>query len=144
MQSIDVQCRILRHADAAVLADVAPGVFDEPLDDRWVAQFLRDPRHHLVVAIVAGRVIGFVSAVHYVNPDKPSELWVNEVSVAPEHQRRGVGRLMLETVLKLGRELGCKVAWVLTDRANAAAMRLYAAAGGVEAPEPSIMFEFSL
>ena len=35
-------------------------------------------------------------------------------------------------------------AWVLTDRANPAAMRLYNAAGGSEAHVPAIMFEFSL
>jgi len=109
-----------------------------------VAEFLTDPRHHLVAALDDGQVIGFVSAVHYVHPDKPTELWLNEVSVAPSHQNRGVGRLMLANMLALGRELGCRCAWVLTDRANIPAMRLYASAGGLEEPTPSILFEFEL
>ncbi len=84
------------------------------------------------------------SAVHYVHPDKAAELFLNEVSVAPTHQNRGIGRQMLQNMLGLGRELGCRCAWVLTSRANTPAMRLYAAAGGVEEPFPSILFEFTL
>jgi ribosomal protein S18 acetylase RimI-like enzyme len=136
--------RALGPNDAGLLAHAAAGVFDNPVNASLAAEFLNDTRHHLVVAIDAGQVVGIVSAVHYVHPDKSAELFLNEVSVAPTHQSRGVGRQMLENMLGLGRELGCRCAWVLTHRANAPAMRLYAAAGGVEEPIPSILFEFTL
>ena len=136
--------RALGANDVGLLADAAAGVFDNPVQASLATEFLNDPRHHLVVAIDAGQVIGFVSAVHYVHPDKAAELFLNEVSVAPTHQSRGVGRQMLQNMLGLGRGLGCRCAWVLTNRANASAMRLYAAAGGVEEPTPSILFEFTL
>jgi ribosomal protein S18 acetylase RimI-like enzyme len=136
--------RPLGADDVGLLAHSATGVFDNPVKASLATEFLNDPRHHLVVAIDAGQVIGFVSAVHYVHPDKAAELWINEVSVAATHQNRSIGRQMLQNMLGLGRELGCKCAWVLTDRANAPAMRLYAAAGGVEEPTPSVLFEFAL
>ena len=136
--------RALGPGDAGLLTHAAAGVFDNAVKASLAAEFLDDPRHHLVVAIDSGQVVGFVSAVHYVHPDKAAELWLNEVSVASTHQNRGVGRQMLQNMLGLGRELGCWSAWVLTDRANTPAMRLYAAAGGVESPTPSIMFEFAL
>ena len=69
------------------------------------------------VALDAGVVVGFVSAVLYVHPDKPSpELWINEVGVAPSHQRRrasGVG--CWQATLADARATGCREAWVLTD-----------------------------
>ena len=136
--------RALGANDGGLLADVAAGVFDNPVKASLAIEFLNDPRHHLVVAIDAGQVVGFVSAVHYVHPDKAAELFLNEVSVAPTHRSRGIGRQMLQNMLGLARELGCRCAWVLTDRANAPAMRLYAASGGVEEPIPSILFEFTL
>ena len=136
--------RALGTNDVGLLAGAAAGVFDNPVDAPLATEFLNDPRHHLVVAIDAGQVVGFVSAVHYVHPDKAAELFLNEVSVAPTHQNRGIGRQMLQNMLGLGRELGCRCAWVLTSRANTPAMRLYAAAGGVEEPFPSILFEFTL
>jgi GNAT superfamily N-acetyltransferase len=117
-----------------------------PSIDAWAAaSFLADPRHHLAVAIECGAVIGFVSAVEYVHPDKPSpELWINEVGVASTHRGCGVGKAVLHAVLNLARERGCSEAWVLTERANSAAMRLYAGCGGIEASEDSVMFTFHL
>lgn len=141
---MNVECRTLGPDDAPLLANVAAGVFDHPVSRQLVTEFLDDPRHHLIVATHLGQVIGFVSAVHYVNPDKPAELWLNEIGVAPSYRNHGVGRLMLDAALKLGRNLGCINAWVLTDRTNTPALRLYQAAGGVEARVPSIQFEFAL
>src|SRR5262245_22590933 len=108
-----------------MLDNVAPGVFDDPIDWPATRAFLSDPRHHLAVALDANVVVGFASAVHYVHPDKPTpELWINEVGVAQTHQGRGVGKALIAALLELGRALGCAEAWVLTDRDNERAMRL--------------------
>ena len=48
------------------------------------------------------------------------------------HRRSGVGTAILESLLDLGRELGCAEAWVLSERGNQAAMRLYTTSGGRE------------
>jgi aminoglycoside 6'-N-acetyltransferase I len=80
------------------------------------------------------------SAVHYVHPDKPPQLWINEVSVSPAYQRRGVGRQLLDLLTQLAAELECTELWVLTDRANTAAQRLYESAGGLVPAEECIMY----
>lgn len=134
--------RVLTADDAAALDRVAPGVFDHPIDPRWSAECLADPRHHLAVAIEDGVIIGMASGVHYVHPDKPPELWVNEVGVAPTHQGQGIGRRLLTALFEHARALGCDEAWVLTDRSNERARRMYAAAGGVEARDDTLMIAF--
>ena len=136
--------KLLDSTDTAILEHVAPGVFDDELQPALVAEFLSDDRHHLVVAIEQGLVVGFASAVHYVHPDKPAELWINEVGVAPDHQRRGVGTAIIAALLEHARKLGCREAWVLTDRENEAAMRLYASTGGAEGPPDQVMFTYRL
>lgn len=141
---MNVEIRILGAGDGELFANVAPDVFDGPPVPRWSEEFLADPRHHLAVAVAAGRLVGMASAVHYVHPDKPPELWINEVAVAPPHRGAGVGRRLLHALLEHGRALGCVEAWVLTDRSNAAARRLYASVGGEEAPEPAVLFSFRL
>jgi aminoglycoside 6'-N-acetyltransferase I len=130
--SSDVEIRVLRRGDAAVLDRVANDVFDCPIDPRWRDEFFADARHHLAVAIADGQVVGMASAVHYVHPDKPPELWINEVGVAPEHRNRGIGRRLLRALFAHGRMLGCREAWLGTEPDNVAARRLYAAAGGEE------------
>jgi ribosomal protein S18 acetylase RimI-like enzyme len=134
--------RLLGPGEAAVLDRVAEGVFDNPVDPRWAAEFFADPRHHLAVALDGGVVIGMASAVHYVHPDKPPQLWVNEVGVAPPYRSRGIGRALLLALFARGRELGCEEAWLGTEPDNAAARRLYLAVGGEE--EPMVMYSFWL
>jgi ribosomal protein S18 acetylase RimI-like enzyme len=138
-----MEFRLATPPDAAALANSAADVFDDPVDPALTAEFLGDPRHHLAIAIDDGRIVGMASGVHYVHPDKASELWVNEVGVAPEYRGRGIGRRVLAVLLDHGRALGCGEAWLLTDDDNTAARRMYAAAGGRETP-PQIMIEFDL
>jgi GNAT superfamily N-acetyltransferase len=138
-----VEFRLARPDDAAVVGGAAGDVFDYPVDAALTAEFLSDPRHHLAIAIDDGRIVGMASGVHYIHPDKAPELWVNEVGVAPSHQGRGIGRRVLGVLLEHGRALGCGEAWLLTDDANIAARRMYAAAGGRETP-PRIMITFDL
>lgn len=141
---MSIEVRILGVEDGILLTRAAPGVFDGPVDARLSSEFLSDPRHHLAAAVEAGRVVGMASAVHYVHPDKGPELWINEVGVAPSHQGVGLGGRLVRALLERGRTLGCTEAWVLTDRGNEAARRLYAGAGGEEAPGEAVLFSFSL
>jgi ribosomal protein S18 acetylase RimI-like enzyme len=139
-----IETRMLHAGDHALLMNVAPDVFDNDLDDRLTSEFLSDDRHHVAVAIDNGRVIGFASGVHYIHPDKPAEMWINEVGVADTHQGRGIGKAIMRTMLEHARTLGCVNAWVLTERSNTAAMALYASAGGRESAPDEVMLTFKL
>lgn len=141
---MSIEIRRLGPGDEAVLSRVNPGVFDHEVEAALAAEFLADRRHHLLVAIDGGSVVGFASGVHYVHPDKPAELWINEVGVAPSHQRQGLGKRLLEALFARGRELGCREAWVLTSPANGPAVRLYESVGGVDLADPPVMFTFRL
>jgi aminoglycoside 6'-N-acetyltransferase I len=143
--STEIEIKRLGRADVSALENIAHGLFDDPIQWERAREFLTDPRHHLIVAIEAGTIVGFVSAVHYVHPDKSHpELWINEVGVADEYRGRGIGAALLRETLDVGRRLGCEEAWVLTSRSNEAAMRLYTSSGGESAPEDAVMFTFYL
>ena len=118
--------------------------FDDPIRPDIVDRFLRDDRHHLLVVDVDGRPAGFVSATEVFHPDKPPELFLNELSVDEPFRRRGAATALLEELSALGHELGCATIWVLTDEGNAAATATYRRAGGVWSGERSIMFEIDL
>jgi 2-phosphosulfolactate phosphatase len=137
-----IEIRLLQQGDEAVLTAVTAGVFDNDVDERFVAQFLSDARHHIAVAIEDGLVVGFASAVHYIHPDKQPELWINEVAVSPKHRGRGLGKGLLSALFKAGQQYECAEAWVLTDRANIPAMRLYSSLGGTDSDQ--VMFTFKL
>lgn len=138
-----IEVRMLGRGEAHVLERVADDVFDGPLDPAAARAHVEDPRLHLAVALDDGVVVGMASGLHYHHPDKPDpQLWIDEVGVAASHQRRGLASRLLATLSAHGRSLGCREAWVLTERDNEAAMRLYASAGGE--PSDAVMFSFPL
>ena len=139
-----ITIRLLGHDEAAVLDNVADDVFDHPINPRWRAEFFGDPRHHLVVALDGDLVVGMGSGVHYVHPDKPPELWINEVGVAPTHHSRGIGREIVSTLIAHGKSIGCYEAWVLTSPTNESAKRMYRAAGAIPDEELSVMFTYRM
>ena len=79
-----------------------------------------------------------------VHPDKPAQLFINEVGVAEAYQGQGVGSRLISELLALGRRLGCTEAWVATEPDNKAARRLYEKAGGQQDSSPFVMYTFPL
>ena len=136
--------KLLSKNDLSLLLNVTEDVFDNPINETYTREFLNDHRHHIVVAISENMIIGFASAVHYVHPDKPPELWINEVGVSPSHQNQGVATAIMKELLHLGHHLGCKTAWVLTDRSNKPANLLYESSGGQLDPGETVMYEFNI
>jgi aminoglycoside 6'-N-acetyltransferase I len=137
---MSIDLRLLGPDDDAVLHRVADGVFDLPVQPDLTREFLADRRHHMIVALDDGVVVGMISAVDYVHPDKARQLWINEVGVAPSHQRRGIGRRMLDAMLEHGRSLRCTEAWLGTEDDNVPARALYESAGSK--PETFVLYEF--
>jgi ribosomal protein S18 acetylase RimI-like enzyme len=139
---MSIEIRTLGPTDAAVLGKVAPDVFDGPVDPELSAEFLGDSRHNNAVALDGDTVVGMASAVDYVHPDKPRQLWINEVGVTSTHRRLGLARRMLQALFQRGRERGCTEAWVGTEHTNEAARALYAGLDGSE--EPFVLYTFQL
>ena len=125
-----IEIRLLGASDAHVLDRVADDVFDDDIDPAACAAFFADSRHHIAVALDDDDVVGIASSLHYVHPDKPGEYFINEIGVAPTHQRRGIGRRLIDALLDHARGLQCTEAWVATEDDNEPARALYAAAGG--------------
>ena len=114
----------LEAGDDALVMKVAEDVFDEPVRPDRLAAYLAEPGHFMIVALADGLVVGQCAAVIHRNPDKVSELYVDEVGVSPAFQRQGIARKMLDAMFAIGREHGCEEAWVGTEPDNVAARAL--------------------
>jgi hypothetical protein len=56
LSTVTVEIRLARPGDERLIQTVAAGVFDHDPQTELTMEFLRDPQHHLVVAIADGRV----------------------------------------------------------------------------------------
>lgn len=138
------QVHLVTESTRDLLERVDDDVFDNPVRPDSLAAFLANPANLLAVAVAEGTVVGMASGVAYTHPDKPLQLFVMEIGVAARFHRRGVGAAVLDALLRRGRELGCREAWVATEVGNAPARGLYRALGGVEDDEPAVVYVFAL
>ena len=120
-----IKIRRLGAADASWLDRVGEDVFDEPMHPERLRAYLREPGHLMVLALDGELVVGQCAAVIHRHPDKPAELYVDEVGTASTHLRQGIATRMLGAMFDWGRELGCEEAWLGTERDNTAANALY-------------------
>ena len=91
-------------------------------------------------------IVGQVAAVVHRHPDKPTELYIDEVGVADGYRRRGIARRMLATMLAHGKAIGCEEAWVGTEPDNLPARGLYEQRRRADdnAAEEFVMYVFKL
>lgn len=137
-----MEIQLLSATNLACLDRVAPEVFDNAIDPAQLERFSSDPRHIMLVAIEDGLVVGMASAVEYFHPDKPAQLWINEVGVSPAYQRRGIGRALTAALVGEGRKRGVAYAWLGTAKDNAAARACFGSVPDVEAPQPFLLYEW--
>ena len=115
--------------------------FDEAVDRDLAARYLADDRHHFVVATIDGEPAGVATATEILRPDKPPELFLNELIVLPAFRRRGVASALLAELKRLAADRGCISIWVLTEEDNEGGMATYRAAGGKRIEGTTVMFE---
>ena len=132
----------MQPGDDLDFTEIAPDVFDEPINLERLAAYLDEPGHLMILAFEDERVVGQCAAVIHRHPDKLTELYVDEVGTASTHLRQGIATSMLEAMFAWGRELGCHEAWLGTELDNDAANALYAKIGGKG--EKMAYYEFEL
>ncbi|KWW99725.1 GCN5-related N-acetyltransferase [Carbonactinospora thermoautotrophica] len=116
-----VQLRAWRAAYADVLpAKLLAELTAEALAERWRQAVTErpSPRHHVLVAVEAGQIVGFAAFGPAEDPDRDAahdgELYT--LLVDPAAGRRGHGSRLLAATADLLREDGCRTAvtWVLS------------------------------
>lgn len=132
----------LSRETSALLSNVAADVFDEPVQQRFLEAFVNDARHVMFVAVESGQVVGMGSAVEYFHPDKPPQLWINEIGVSPAFQRRGIGRAIVDALVNEAKARGCVFAWLGTAHDNVAGQACFASVKDVSAPQPFLLYEW--
>jgi len=72
--------------------------------------------------------------------DRSCEVFIYDIAVAGEHQRKGVGRALVDAVTEAARAAGIDVLFVPADADDVDALAFYRALGGT--PQPVTFFEF--
>ena len=121
------------------------GVFAEgggELTSAYVAVLLERADFWAMAAVKDARPIGGITAhVLPMTRSETRELFIYDLAVDPAHQRRGVGRLLVETLCREAAAAGAPVAFVPADVEDDHALAFYRALGGDAAPVTIFSFE---
>lgn len=120
-------------------------VFDEgvsELTEGYVSALLGRADFWAMAALRDARPIGGITAhVIPMTRSEAQELFIYDLAVHPAHQRRGVGRLLVETLCREAAAAGVPVAFVPADVEDDHAVAFYQALGGEAAPVTVFTFE---
>ncbi|MBE6052543.1 MAG: GNAT family N-acetyltransferase, partial [Clostridium sartagoforme] len=73
------------------------------------------------------QIVGIICVGIY--GDENKILWIREIAVKPEFQRRGIGRRLVEKAFAYGLKHGAKKSFLMADEINYNALHLYEAMG---------------
>ncbi|GAB5404581.1 MAG: GNAT family N-acetyltransferase [Aureliella sp.] len=134
--------KLLGSGDEAVLANIAIGVFDNAVSADRAKSFLAEKHNRIAVAISGDLVVGMATGFVYLHLDKPPQLFINEVGVAPPYQRQGIATELVNLLLASARASGCSEAWVATELSNVDARALYESLDGDEDDDMAVVYTF--
>lgn len=93
-------------------------------------RLLKDANSHFLVADVKGTPVGFINfTVRQTVLHRSPSAMIDELVVAKEYQRKGVGERLVLTTIEECERLGCCEVEVSTERTNAKARRFYRECG---------------
>jgi aminoglycoside 3-N-acetyltransferase I len=100
------------------------------LGGEYLEKFLSRPENVLIVAEQKGMPKGFLLAYMLDRVDRDQKMvCLYEIGVSESHRRRGIARAMIESLKLLCKQENAMKAWVITNRSNMAAVRLYERTG---------------
>ncbi|MBL8214149.1 MAG: GNAT family N-acetyltransferase [Bryobacterales bacterium] len=113
-----------------------------PLGDAYLVRLLARPEFWALTISVDGRMVGGLTA--HTLPLTRIEEWeifLYDIAVLPEYQRRGLGRQLVEALREQAAAEGITTIWVPADNEDTHALDFYQALGGE--PAPVTIFTFS-
>ncbi len=134
------EVRRLQAGEELVLKNVAAGVFDNAVDIATAKEYLAVSHNVFYVAMTDDLVVGMVSAILYCHPDKPKELWINEIGVGDEYRRQGIGKKLMYAMEKYAQDANCAGCWLLTEADNTQAKAFYRSLPRWSGPNEQVMY----
>lgn len=108
-----------------LLDQIEPKVFEGPVRSDFLDGCLANPNQFLIVAVAGGKVVGKAISYVFHFPDKPSEIYIEEIDVAKKWRRQGVASGLMDAVGEEGRRRGIAEYWLITEKDNDGARALY-------------------
>jgi len=100
------------------------------IDISRLNDFLEYPHNLAFIAKYQNEVCGFIYGYSLMALDAAPQLFIYSVDVLSEYQNKGIGSRLFQYIVDYSRENGFSECFVITDKRNKRACRVYEKAGG--------------
>ena len=127
---------------AHLLDRVAPGTFDHAIEPTRLGRYLANPANWMCIAMEGDLVVSMCMCVVHDHPDKPSELFLDEIGTGDDWRRKGAAWALMQKVFERAEAEGIEEIWLATEPDNLPARSLYEATGAKSEPAISYFLEW--
>lgn len=116
----------------ALLENIADDVFDDAIKPDLLSAYLSDPKNFMFVAVADGQVVGQARGMHHLQPDRATELYVDNLGVCPAYRRQGIATALMKALIEAGTGDQVENVWLGTEQGNERAIGFYRSMGLLE------------
>ena len=122
---LELELHWITASNAALLENVAPGVFDHDVDQARLTAYLAQPVNWMCLALHDGLVVGMLMAVIHYHPDKPTELFLDEIGTGDDWRCKGIASALIQKLFERADAEDIEEIWLGTEPDNDPANALY-------------------
>ena len=139
-----MEFRRLKAGDESLLAEILMTFRKESTSPIRAENFLSSIDNYIFACINNSLLIGFALGYRLPRFDAQADmLYIHEVSVSEEYQCQGIGKKLMEGLQEICGIEGLSKAFLITNKSNMAAIKLYLSAGGVANSDDDIVYFFT-
>ena len=117
-------------------------LFDRPPSKTGLQALTSSPNHILLLAELDQEISAFCTLHLLPAPDQDTkEAFIFEIGTVEHHQRKGVATVLLRQATEVCQKENHRGPWIITNKSNEAAVRLYQSIGWIAQADDDIVFE---
>lgn len=128
-----------------LLKKAANQFFKPDVSQEQLKAYINKPQNWAYIAIgsndeILGFAFGYVLESFYSTP----ELYMHSIDVVEQYKRQGIGKLLMNKILEDCKEKGFKELFLVTNKGNIPAVRLYESTGGTAPDEDNVVYSWEI
>ena len=135
--------RLLSPGDEALLIRLAGKFYNSQLSAAEAEALLKRKEQFMLCILEGGALAGF--CYFHILPrwyDGVNEIFLYDLEVEEEHQRKGYGRRLFRKVFNIAKDRDIPIIWLLAKGSNDKAMQFYKEMGGKIQTKEAVLIEF--
>jgi len=133
VRRLNVSDEALAYVALKKLKNEIPPDVRAMLNTEYLHKFLSCERNYFLTALIDEQPVGFILAYCMMRVDRAQDMMLlYEIGVDEKNKKQAVGTSLIKELKRICRENKIMKMWVLTNKSNQAATRLYQRTGGIE------------